>query len=98
VPFADHVEVHEMAVVDGVMRMKQLPDGLEIPAGATVVLKPGSFHLMFIGMEEQLLPDTYVEGTLVFEKAGTVKVEFAVQEMGATGPAGEGHMMPEHTN
>jgi copper(I)-binding protein len=98
VPFAERVEVHEMAVVDGVMTMRQLPDGIEIPAGGTLVLKPGSFHLMFMGMEQPLMVDTVVEGKLVFEKAGEVTVEFAVQDMGAKAPEGAGHESMDHSD
>ena len=83
---AGHVEIHEMAVKDGVMTMKPLPDGLEIPAGGSVALKPGSFHLMLMDLKAPLKEGTEFHGTLTFEKAGTVEVHFAVQGVGSTEP------------
>ena len=44
-------EIHEMKMEGSIMRMRELERGLEIPAGATVTLEPGSFHLMFIGLK-----------------------------------------------
>src|SRR5690606_6544463 len=46
-------EVHEMTVSDGVMTMRQVGGGLEIPAGGSVALDPGGYHLMFIDLERQ---------------------------------------------
>jgi periplasmic copper chaperone A len=71
-------EVHEMAVVSGVMRMRELDKGLEIKPGETVELKPGSFHVMFMELTEGLKAGAPVKGTLVFANAGTIEVEFAV--------------------
>lgn len=88
VPFAGRVEVHEMSMEGDVMRMRKLEDGLEIPAGSTVVLKPGSFHIMFLGLTASPAVDDLVEGTLTFEKAGDVTVEFQVAPVGATEPHG----------
>lgn len=90
-------EVHEMSMDNGVMRMRELPKGLEIPAGGTVELKPGGYHLMFVGLKEQVNPGQKIKGTLVFEKAGSVEVEFAAATMNATSPPGSpspsgGHM------
>ncbi|QKV19302.1 copper chaperone PCu(A)C [Oricola thermophila] len=76
--FAGKVEIHEMAMEGDVMKMRQLEDGLEIPAGGEVVLKPGGYHVMFMQMKEQLKPDTGRKAVLVFEKAGEVEVEFSV--------------------
>jgi copper(I)-binding protein len=79
-------EIHEMAVDgNGVMTMRELKDGVEVPAGATVELKPGSFHIMFMDLKEPAREGEHFKGTLTFEKAGTVDVEFAVDKMGATG-------------
>lgn len=75
-------EIHEMAVNDGVMTMRQLPDGLEIPAGEKVELKPGSYHLMFMGLKAQPKKGERFAGSLTFEKAGKIDVEFAVNAMG----------------
>lgn len=81
---SDDVQIHEMAVTDGVMTMRALKDGLEIPAGATVELKSGGFHLMFMAIKHPLKEGERIKATLNFEKAGPVEVEFAV---GAANPA-----------
>ena len=75
-------EIHEMAVNDGVMTMRQLPDGLEVAPGEKIELKPGSYHLMFMGLKAQPKKGERFAGTLTFEKAGKVDVEFAVDAMG----------------
>lgn len=84
------VEVHEMAVENGVMRMRELPKGLEIPAGGKAELKPGGYHLMFIDLKSGLKEGQSVKGALVFEKAGRIEVEFKVESMAARG-GGHGH-------
>jgi copper(I)-binding protein len=75
-------EVHEMSMDSGVMRMKQVP-GIEIPPGASVELKPGGYHLMFLNLKDQVAEGARIKGTLVFEKAGTVDVDFQVRAMNA---------------
>jgi copper(I)-binding protein len=70
-----------------VMRMRELEKGLEIPAGGTVTLAPGGFHLMLIGLTAPLKAGTRVPVTLVFEKAGSIDIELDVQAMGSTAPA-----------
>lgn len=80
---AGRTEVHEMKMEGEVMKMRQLEGGLDIPAGATVELKPGSYHLMFMKLTAPLEAGTNVKGTLIFEKAGEVPVEFAVEAMSA---------------
>ena len=87
VEFAKTGQIHDMKMDGDVMTMRELTDGLEIPAGATVELKPKSMHMMFIGVNQELLPDTMMNGELIFEKAGKVKVEFMIE------PAGTGHSM-----
>lgn len=79
--FAEAFEIHEMSMEDGVMKMAELEDGLVIPAGETVELKPGSYHLMFITLAEQLKPKERRKVTLVFEKAGELEVEFVVRDI-----------------
>ncbi len=81
VDFADKVEVHEMAVVDNVMTMKRLDTGLEIAPGATAELKPGGYHIMFVGLKRQLADGETVKVVLNFEKAGAVSVDFAVKSV-----------------
>jgi periplasmic copper chaperone A len=90
---AGKFEVHEMSMDGGVMKMRPLANGLEIKPGATVELKPGSYHLMFVGVTQPFEQGKRVKGTLQFEKAGTVEVEYAVEAIGGT-PAG--HDAMEH--
>ncbi len=85
------VEIHEMAVVNDIMRMRQLPDGLEIKPGEKVTLKPGSYHVMFMELKEPLKEGDAVEGTLVFKQAGTVKVSYKVGTMGMKSGGHGGH-------
>ena len=78
-------EVHEMAMDGGVMKMRELVKGLEIKPGEKLELKPGGFHLMFMNTSRALAVDERLKGTLVFEKAGRVEVEFKVESMGFKG-------------
>ena|SRR5947209_8094573 len=86
-------EIHEMKMDGGVIKMRELKDGLEIPPGATVELKPGSYHIMMQNLSRPLTKGDKVKGTLTFEKAGKVEVEFAVEGMGGS-PVGT--KMKEH--
>jgi periplasmic copper chaperone A len=79
---AGRVEIHEMAVTDGVMRMRPLANGLEIKPGETVELKPGGLHIMFMDLSGPLKAGEAIPGTLVFEKAGTVEITFQVTSAG----------------
>ena len=81
-PAADKFQIHEMKMTNGVMQMRPLPNGIEIKPGATVEFKPGSYHLMFMGLKQPFEQGKRVKGTLLFEKAGSVEVEYAVESMG----------------
>lgn len=87
-PVARQLQIHSMSMDGGIMRMRQMTDGLAIPAGSTVELKPGSYHLMFIGLNQPLKAGTNVPATLQFQHAGKVQVEFAVQSMTGAGSTG----------
>ena len=84
---AKRFEVHEMSMEGGVMKMRELRDGLTIAPGATVELKPGSYHIMMMNLSRPLAKGENVKGTLTFEKAGKVDIEFAVEAIGGS-PAG----------
>lgn len=86
---AGEVQVHTVDMTDGVMRMRQLADGLEIPASGSVTLKPGSFHIMLMQLKQPLRQGETVPVTMTFEKAGSVEIELAVQPVGAERPAAE---------
>jgi copper(I)-binding protein len=81
----DHVEIHEMSMSDGVMKMRPLPNGLEIKPGETVELKSGGYHLMFMDIKQPLKAGDTFKATLQFEKAGPLEVNFQVNALGATG-------------
>ena len=76
-------EIHEMAVTDGVMRMRPLAKGVEIAPGMTAKFEPGGLHIMFPGLKRPLEKGERFKATLVFEKAGPIEVEFVVEAMGA---------------
>ena len=88
---AGRVEVHEMAMDNGVMRMRPLDKGLAIEPGTSVKLAPGGYHLMLMDIKQQLKQGDKVPVTLEFEKAGKVTVSLDVQGVGAQSPAGGEH-------
>ena len=94
---AGRIEVHEMAVNNGVMTMRPLEKGLVIEPGKTVALAPGGYHLMLMELKSPLKQGDKLPVTLEFEKAGKVAVTLEVQAVGAKGPGGEGgSMMKQH--
>jgi copper(I)-binding protein len=82
---SDRVEIHEMSMSDGIMKMRPLPNGLEIKPGETVELKSGGYHLMFMELKQPLKQGDTFKATLQFEKAGSLDVDFNVNAIGATG-------------
>jgi periplasmic copper chaperone A len=89
---AGKVEVHEMAVNNGVMKMRPVEGGLTIEPGKTVKLAPGGYHLMMTGLKSPLKQGDRLPITLQFEKAGKVTVSLDVEGIGAKGPEGAGGM------
>lgn len=101
---AGKIEVHEMAMDNGVMKMRPLDKGLAIEPGKTVKLAPGGYHLMMQELKGPLKQGDKVPVTLQFEKAGNVAVILDVQAVGAQAPGGGehgGHMdmkkSPDHS-
>jgi copper(I)-binding protein len=94
---ASKFEVHEMKMENDVAKMRPVKGGLEIKPGETVELKPGSFHVMFVGLKKPLSAGEHFKATLVFEKAGPVSVDYDVLVMGSQ-PSGSmpGMNMPGH--
>ena len=78
-PVAGVVEIHEMAVENNVMKMRQIP-GLELPAGKAVELKPGGYHIMLLDLVAPLETGSTIELTLTFENAGELVVEAEVRD------------------
>ncbi|MCP4380045.1 MAG: copper chaperone PCu(A)C [Hyphomicrobiales bacterium] len=80
------VELHTMEISDGVMKMRPLTDGLAIPPGETVELKPGEHHIMFVDLAGAIGQGEPLPVTLVFEKAGAIPIEMFVVPPGAPEP------------
>jgi copper(I)-binding protein len=80
-PVAGVAEIHEMKVEKDVMKMAALPNGLDLPAGKAVELKPGSYHVMLMDLKAPLTKDSTVPVTLTFQDAKGVKsnLELKVQ-------------------
>jgi copper(I)-binding protein len=91
-PVAGVVEIHEMKMDKDVMKMSALPNGLELPAGKAVELKPGGYHVMLMDLKAPLTKDTTIPLTLMVQDAKGVKstVELKVL-VGMQAPA-----MPSH--
>jgi hypothetical protein len=82
-PDAGKVELHEMRMDGGMMRMRRLDDGLAIAAGGTLALAPGGIHLMFIAPKHPFVAGQPVTATLRFERGGERTVRFEVRALGA---------------
>lgn len=83
-------ELHEMKMENGTMTMRPLENGIPLPPGAKVELKPGGLHLMFMSINRQLKAGESVRATLQFEKAGRVDVVFPVVPIGGQAPMAHG--------
>ena len=84
------VELHSMSMEGDVMRMRQV-DGIALPTGKKVELKPGGFHLMFVGLKAPLKAGDKFPMKLKFEKAGEVEVMVNVEAPKAAGDAAAEH-------
>ena len=87
---AEKTQIHEMAMQGDVMKMHELADGIEIPAGETVALTPGGLHIMFIGLKQAFVEGETIAVTLTFEKAGSVEVLLPVAAAAADSAHGHG--------
>jgi copper(I)-binding protein len=96
-PIAKDAQLHSMSMNNGVMQMRQI-DGIDLPAGKEVTLKPGGYHIMLTGLAKPLQEGQSFPLTLEFAKAGAREVTVSVQKVGAMGPggdaAGNGASMP----
>lgn len=81
-PVAKMSHLHTTIMENDVMKMRPV-DGVGIPAGGMAELKPGSFHIMFMGLKAPLEEGQMVPLTLTFEQAGTLEIEAYVTEAGA---------------
>lgn len=82
---SDNVQLHNMRVVDDVMKMYEMEGGIPLPAGETITLAPGGLHIMFMQLKQQLVEGSKIKVTLTFENAGTTDVELDVKKVGAKG-------------
>lgn len=85
---ADVMQIHTMAMDGDVMVMRELPDGLPLPAGETVVLQPGGFHIMFMQLNGPLVEGETVPVTLTFESGAEVAVDLPIRKKMAAGAMG----------
>jgi periplasmic copper chaperone A len=83
---AGSVQVHEMSMEGGVMKMRPVENGLTIEPGKTVKLAPGGYHLMMMDLKSPLKKGDKLPITLEFERAGKVQVSLDVEGVGAQGP------------
>lgn len=77
---AKTIELHTVIEEGGVMRMRPVEGGIDIPANGQVELKPGGFHVMLIGLTRDLNAGDSVQLTLTFEKAGQIPVTVQVRQ------------------
>jgi copper(I)-binding protein len=77
---AEVAEIHETRIEGDVMKMQLLPNGLEIPAEGEVLLKPGGYHVMLIGIKQDLNIGDMITVVLEFEKSGRMTVEAPVKQ------------------
>jgi hypothetical protein len=87
-PAAQKADIHEMSMDNGVMKMRPV-DGVDLPPGQKVTLKPGGYHIMLTGLAKPLVEGQSFPLTLDFAKAGKHEVTVNVQKVGAMGPGGE---------
>jgi periplasmic copper chaperone A len=90
-PVAGRFELHSMVMEQGIAKMRPVEGGLEIRPGETVELKPGALHVMLTGLKQPLEKGQKIKGTLEFEKAGKIDIEYAVEALGASSSAPKGH-------
>ena len=74
------LELHTVIMTDGVMKMRPV-EAIELPVGESVMLKPGGFHMMLMGLNQPLREGETVRFTLQFEQAGEVEIDFPVKKM-----------------
>lgn len=95
-PAAGVTEVHEMKMEGDIMRMRAVP-GLDLPAGKTVELKPGGYHVMMQDLKAPLMKDTSVPLTLVFQDAKGVESKLNLSvPVSTTAPGGAAAPAMQH--
>lgn len=88
-PAAGKVELHEMKFENDIARMRELTEGLPIPAGQSVMLEPSGTHIMLTRLNHPLMEGETLPLTLTFERAGQVTVDLPIGSIAArTAPGG----------
>ncbi len=90
-PSAARTEIHETTIVDDVMRMRELEQGLEIEAGQSLTLEPGGLHIMFLEVSAPFGPGDSVPVRLILEDGGEIEVTFSVRASGDASSAADDH-------
>ena len=90
-PVAGRAEVHQMTMDGGVMRMREQKDGIALPAGKTVALAPGGYHIMLMDLNKPLVAGQVISVQLRFQHAPPMSLEMKVAPVGAQAPGME-HM------
>ena len=78
--FSKNIELHEMTMIGEVMKMKKLSNGIEIPPGKEIELKPGGFHIMFKNLNKELLAGSKEKVILYFKNTGKIIVSFEISD------------------
>lgn len=76
---SDHTELHETGVADGIMKMRPVSEGVEIPAGTSIDFQTRGYHLMLLDLKSSLKLGQTIDGSLRFESGGAMKIEFHVE-------------------
>lgn len=104
-PVAGRLEIHEMHMDGTIMRMRELPDGLPLPAGQRVALTPGGLHIMLVDLKQPLVAGQTIPMQLRFRTAPPLDLQVQVAPVGARGPNGQAPAaampmgaMPGHTH
>jgi periplasmic copper chaperone A len=80
---ATKVELHETLTEGAISKMRAVTTGIEIKPGEVIEFKPGGMHIMLMGLSAPIAVGPRLKGTLVFETAGPIDVEFKVEPVGA---------------
>lgn len=97
-PVAGVVEIHEMTMEKDVMKMRALPNGIDLPAGKSIELKPGGYHVMLMALKQQMKEGDTVPMTLVVEGKDKKRtgIEIKVPVKPLANSAGMGGMRHKH--
>jgi copper(I)-binding protein len=94
-PVAGVVQIHEMSMDGGVMKMRELAQGLALPAGKMVELKPGGYHVMLMDLKQQMKEGDSVPMSLTFETADkkrtTVEIKAAIRALNSRAAPAQAH-------